>query len=81
MREYIDYEFLVLKEKIIFKYDIERIIDDWILMGFFVGNDFIFYLFYLYINYDVLFFFYGMYIIILLEFGGYINESGYFNLF
>ena len=24
-----------------FKYDLERVIDDWVLMGFMVGNDFI----------------------------------------
>ena len=33
--------FLFLQEKITFGYDLEKIIDDWILMGFLVGNDFI----------------------------------------
>ncbi|XP_074261907.1 5'-3' exoribonuclease 1 isoform X8 [Saimiri boliviensis] len=80
MREYIDYEFSVLKEKIPFKYDIERIIDDWILMGFLVGNDFIPHLPHLHINHDALPLLYGTYITILPELGGYINESGHLNL-
>jgi 5'-3' exoribonuclease 1 len=33
--------FFILQEKISFGYDLEKIIDDWILMGFLVGNDFI----------------------------------------
>ncbi|ELV13670.1 5'-3' exoribonuclease 1 [Tupaia chinensis] len=80
MREYIDYEFSALKEKITFKYDIERIIDDWILMGFLVGNDFIPHLPHLHINHDALPLLYGTYITILPELGGYINESGHLNL-
>ena len=32
---------LLLQDKLLFGYDLERIIDDWILMGFLVGNDFI----------------------------------------
>ncbi|XP_006243658.1 5'-3' exoribonuclease 1 isoform X3 [Rattus norvegicus] len=80
MREYIDYEFSALKEKITFKYDIEKIIDDWILMGFLVGNDFIPHLPHLHINHDALPLLYGTYIAILPELGGYINESGHLNL-
>ncbi|KAM9190051.1 5'-3' exoribonuclease 1 isoform 4-T4 [Dugong dugon] len=80
MREYIDYEFSVLKDKISFKYDIERIIDDWILMGFLVGNDFIPHLPHLHINHDALPLLYGTYITILPELAGYINESGHLNL-
>ncbi|XP_049723723.1 5'-3' exoribonuclease 1 isoform X2 [Elephas maximus indicus] len=80
MREYIDYEFSVLKDKIAFKYDIERIIDDWILMGFLVGNDFIPHLPHLHINHDALPLLYGTYVHILPELGGYINESGHLNL-
>ncbi|XP_026644813.1 5'-3' exoribonuclease 1 [Microtus ochrogaster] len=80
MREYIDYEFSALKEKITFEYDIEKIIDDWILMGFLVGNDFIPHLPHLHINHDALPLLYGTYIAILPELGGYINESGHLNL-
>lgn len=80
MREYIDYEFSSLKDKIPFKYDPERIIDDWILMGFLVGNDFIPHLPHLHINHDALPLLYKTYINILPQLGGYINESGHLNL-
>lgn len=32
---------LGLQDRLPFKYDLEKIIDDWILMGFLVGNDFL----------------------------------------
>uniref|UniRef100_A0A8C0UZ62 5'-3' exoribonuclease 1 n=1 Tax=Cyanistes caeruleus TaxID=156563 RepID=A0A8C0UZ62_CYACU len=80
MREYIDYEFSPVKDKISFEYDIERIIDDWILMGFLVGNDFIPHLPHLHINHDALPLLYRTYMAILPELGGYINENGYLNL-
>ena len=52
MREYIDHEFGSLNEgrKLDFGYDLESIIDDWILMGFLVGNDFLPHLPHLHIN-------------------------------
>ncbi|XP_072474295.1 5'-3' exoribonuclease 1 isoform X3 [Notamacropus eugenii] len=80
MREYIDYEFSALKDEISFKYDIERIIDDWILMGFLVGNDFIPHLPHLHINHDALPLLYRTYMTVLPELGGYINENGHLNL-
>ena len=30
-----------VQDKLPFAYDLEKIIDDWVLMGFLVGNDFI----------------------------------------
>ncbi len=38
IREYLDLEFSSLKATLPFAYDLERIIDDFILMCFFVGN-------------------------------------------
>uniref|UniRef100_A0A3B3ZF56 5'-3' exoribonuclease 1 n=1 Tax=Periophthalmus magnuspinnatus TaxID=409849 RepID=A0A3B3ZF56_9GOBI len=80
MREYIDYEFSGLKEHLGSKYDLERIIDDWILMGFLVGNDFIPHLPNLHINHDALPMLYKTYISVLPSVGGYLNENGHLNL-
>uniref|UniRef100_A0A8C7NNH3 Xrn1 helical domain-containing protein n=1 Tax=Oncorhynchus mykiss TaxID=8022 RepID=A0A8C7NNH3_ONCMY len=79
-REYIDYEFSEVKNKISFEYDLERIIDDWILMGFLVGNDFIPHLPHLHINHDALPLLYRTYISVLPTLGGYLNENGHLNL-
>uniref|UniRef100_A0A8C7IXM9 5'-3' exoribonuclease 1 n=1 Tax=Oncorhynchus kisutch TaxID=8019 RepID=A0A8C7IXM9_ONCKI len=79
-REYIDYEFSEVKNKISFEYDLERIIDDWILMGFLVGNDFIPHLPHLHINQDALPLLYRTYISVLPTLGGYLNENGHLNL-
>lgn len=80
MREYIDYEFSELRKKISFEYDLERIIDDWVLMGFLVGNDFIPHLPHLHINHDALPLLYRTYINVLPSLGGYLNENGHLNL-
>ncbi|XP_069753461.1 5'-3' exoribonuclease 1 isoform X2 [Narcine bancroftii] len=80
MREYIDYEFSSLRGKISFEYDLERIIDDWILMGFLVGNDFIPHLPHFHINHDALPLLYKTYTEVLPTLGGYINEGGTLNL-
>lgn len=41
LREYLQLEFFSIKNNLNFEYDIEKIIDDWILLCFMVGNDFI----------------------------------------
>lgn len=41
LRGYIDKEFETLKTDIQFEYDLEKIIDDWILINFLVGSDFL----------------------------------------
>lgn len=46
--------FFFPQTKLPFKYDIERIIDDWILMGFLVGNDFIPHLPHMHIHHECL---------------------------
>uniref|UniRef100_G3PMT1 5'-3' exoribonuclease 1 n=1 Tax=Gasterosteus aculeatus aculeatus TaxID=481459 RepID=G3PMT1_GASAC len=80
MREYIDYEFSELRNQIGSDYDLERIIDDWILMGFLVGNDFIPHLPHLHISHDALPLLYKTYIRALPTMGGYLNENGHLNL-
>eukprot|EP00092_Neocalanus_flemingeri_P006262 GFUD01006736.1.p1 GENE.GFUD01006736.1~~GFUD01006736.1.p1 ORF type:complete len:1636 (+),score=540.21 GFUD01006736.1:158-5065(+) len=78
LREYLDYEFQELK-KLDF-YNIENIIDDWVLMGFLVGNDFIPHLPHMHINKGALPELYQTYKSVLPTLGGFINEGGILNL-
>ncbi|KAF2885186.1 hypothetical protein ILUMI_20983 [Ignelater luminosus] len=80
MREYLELEFLQLKDILTFEYDIEKIIDDWVLMGFLVGNDFIPHLPNMHITNGALPILYNTYMKVLPKLGGYINESGRLNL-
>lgn len=41
LREYLELEFLEMKSKLKFEFNIERIIDDFIFFCFFIGNDFL----------------------------------------
>ncbi|PBC30137.1 5'-3' exoribonuclease [Apis cerana cerana] len=76
LREYINHEFSSLKEKLPFSYDLEKIIDDWILMGFLIGNDFIPHLPNLHIIHGALSVLYQVYIDVMPTLDGYINEAG-----
>ncbi|KAK3105106.1 hypothetical protein FSP39_017370 [Pinctada imbricata] len=80
MREYLDFEFESLKDSLPFGYDLEKIIDDWVLMGFLVGNDFIPHLPHLHIQHDALPLLWKTYMNILPECGGYLNDGGHLNL-
>ncbi|XP_076358060.1 5'-3' exoribonuclease pacman isoform X2 [Tachypleus tridentatus] len=80
MREYLDFEFSALKKSLPFEYNLENIIDDWVLMSFLVGNDFIPNLPQLHIHHDALPTLYHAYIEVLPSLNGYINEEGYLNL-
>lgn len=80
LREYLDMEFQSVAESISFEYNLERIIDDWILMGFFVGNDFLPHLPGLHINEGALETIWKIYKEILPEAGGYLNDQGTISL-
>ncbi|XP_044577629.1 5'-3' exoribonuclease 1 isoform X2 [Cotesia glomerata] len=80
LREYMEHEFESLKTELKFPFDIEKIIDDWILMGFLVGNDFIPHLPNLHIANGALPVLYHAYKQILPTLDGYINEAGKLNL-
>lgn len=81
LREYIDHEFRAdLEDKLPFEYDLEGIIDDWIMLGFLVGNDFIPHLPHMHINKGALTELYATYKTVLPSLGGYINEKGKLNL-
>jgi len=82
VREYLELEFQELEQEgaLDFPYDMERIIDDFILMAFFVGNDFLPNLPNLHINEGALALMFQKYKQILPRLGGYINEQGVINL-
>ncbi|XP_023037065.1 5'-3' exoribonuclease 1 [Drosophila willistoni] len=79
LREYLELEFneLSTKEK---KLDVAQLIDDWVLMGFMVGNDFIPNLPCLHISSNALPLLYKTYIQVYPQLGGNINERGKLNL-
>ncbi|KAJ9477665.1 5'-3' exoribonuclease 1 [Pseudozyma hubeiensis] len=75
-REYLDLEFQDLRSSLPFPYEFERIIDDFILLNIFVGNDFLPHLPGLHINEGAMDLLFGIYKKILPVAGGYLNESG-----
>ncbi|KAJ8731787.1 hypothetical protein PYW08_014517 [Mythimna loreyi] len=80
LREYLEQEFISIKDNLPFQYDIEKIVDDWVLMGFLVGNDFIPNLPNMHISNDALPLLYKTYMTVLPTLDGYINEAGDLNL-
>ncbi len=82
VREYLELEFQELKIPgfLRFAFDMERIIDDFILMAFFVGNDFLPHLPNLHINEGALALMFKVYKSVLPKMEGYINEQGVINL-
>ncbi|KAG9245415.1 XRN 5'-3' exonuclease N-terminus-domain-containing protein [Calycina marina] len=82
VREYLELEFQELKEDGVldFAFDLERVIDDFILMAFFVGNDFLPNLPNLHINEGALALMFKIYKNVLPKGGGYINEGGVINM-
>ncbi|KAK2706111.1 5'-3' exoribonuclease 1-like [Artemia franciscana] len=77
-RELIDMEFEEVKEKITFPYSLQNIIDDWMVLTFLVGNDFIPKL--SYFSVSVLPLVYRKYKSILPELNGYITCNGELHL-
>ncbi|KAI0379836.1 exoribonuclease 1 [Hypomontagnella monticulosa] len=82
VREYLELEFQELKQDGFIKmpFDMERVIDDFILMAFFVGNDFLPNLPNLHINEGALATMFRIYKHVLPQCDGYINEGGVINL-
>lgn len=82
VREYLELEFKELKDPSVlpFQFDMERVIDDFILMAFFVGNDFLPNLPNLHINEGALALMFKIYKEVLPKAGGYINDRGVINM-
>ena len=62
--------YFVFQETLTFPYNLENVIDDWVLMGFLVGNDFIPHLPNLHINHDALPLLWKTYVEVLPSCGG-----------
>ncbi|KIE00565.1 exonuclease Kem1, partial [Metarhizium majus ARSEF 297] len=82
VREYLEMEFQELHQEgtLSFPFDLERVIDDFILMAFFVGNDFLPNLPGLHINEGALANMFKIYKAVLPTCDGYINENGVINM-
>ncbi|GET01384.1 exonuclease Kem1, putative [Rhizophagus clarus] len=76
LREYLDLEFSILKDTLPFEYNLERIIDDFILLALFIGNDFLPHLPNLHIAEGALGLMFQVYKKVLPDAGGYINDGG-----
>ncbi|QRV74976.1 5'-3' exoribonuclease [Ceratobasidium sp. AG-Ba] len=76
LREYLDHEFNSLTSTLPFPYDLERIIDDFVLIAVFIGNDFLPHLPDLHIHENALERLFEIYKGVLPKAGGYLNEGG-----
>jgi 5'-3' exoribonuclease 1 len=79
MREYLDLEFNSIVESLSFEYNLERVIDDFVLLAVFIGNDFLPHLPDLHIHENGLERLFNIYKSVLPRAGGYINNSGVIN--
>ena len=81
LRDYLELEFNYLKNKITFTYNFERIVDDFIFLCFFIGNDFLPNLFSFHIENGALGHLYEFYKACLPELDGYLTDKGKISIF
>ncbi len=80
-REYINLEFMELTERgLSYPYSFERVLDDWVLLSFLIGNDFMPHLPYFHINEDILPILFSTLKETLLECDDYITGNGIINM-
>lgn len=76
MREYLDMEFSSVSDSLSFPYDPERVLDDFILLALFVGNDFLPNLPNIHINEGALSLMFRIYKEVLPTCDGYLQDAG-----
>ena len=76
LREYLELEFYEIKNKIKFEFNMERIIDDFIFLCFFIGNDFLPNLYSFSIETGAMDYLFDFYKDCLPDLDGYITEQG-----
>ena len=76
LRDYLELEFRYLKDSVPFQFDFERVVDDFIFLCFFVGNDFLPHLPSLDIRDGAIDFLLELYISLLPSLGDYLTRSG-----
>ena len=76
LREYLELEFLEIKNKLKFEFNMERIIDDFIFLCFFIGNDFLPNLYSFSIETGAMDYLFDFYKDCLPDLDGYITEQG-----
>jgi len=76
LREYLRAEFQCLEGRLPFGYDFERVVDDFVFMCFFVGNDFLPHLPSLDIRDGAIDFLFNVYKRVILTMGGYLTNPG-----
>lgn len=80
LREYLKQDYKQLEAQLRFKFDLESIIDDWILICFLVGNDFIPHIPHFHIHKEGLAMIFDVYRETLPTLDGYLNVKGILNL-
>eukprot|EP00040_Diaphanoeca_grandis_P034117 m.210246 g.210246 ORF g.210246 m.210246 type:complete len:696 (-) comp33068_c2_seq2:238-2325(-) len=75
-RGYIKLEFSDIEDKLGFAYDFERLLDDWVLLGFFVGNDFLPHLPNFHIGEDIKPWIYKCYMNVIVKLDGWLTDGG-----
>ena len=80
LREYLNYEFKELDGKLQFPFDFEKCLDDYVLLSYFIGNDFLPNLPDLHVNEGGMDLLFQIYKKLLPTFDGYMNEDGILNV-
>lgn len=80
LREYIEMEFSACESLLSFKFDMDCLADDWVLLCFLIGNDFLPHLPNFHVATNILPVLYDVYKRVLSKLDGYMNECGRLNV-